>query len=377
MINIPLKNSVNKNHIKRHYSALTVDVEEWFHILNSENVPSIEKWSSLQSRIESNLDKLLTLFDSLSVKVTFFWLGWVAERHKSLVLKCHKAGHEIASHGYSHVLVYKVGQKDFKQDITKAKEILEDITGEQVKGFRAAGFSLTREIPWAFDIIYESGYQYDSSVFPALRAHGGMPESPLGPYFIETKNGHLLEFPMSIVSILGRKISLFGGGYLRLPNKRMIRWGISKLQSSEQPLIIYIHPREIDPNHPRLQLPFIRRFKSYINLKSTLPKLKWLCQNFCFCTMLKLSENYIRSFYLESKTILVVKFRDSRASVEKAPICEVQRHTENSSAFTENRIPLLEKAIANFWSPDVFQSQKTIHNNGQLYICPEHKYIYI
>ncbi len=260
-------------------NVISIDVEDWFHILDSSAAPSIERWSSLESRIEQNIKKMLAMLDNFSVKATFFWLGWAAERHKSLVRKCHNSGHEVASHGYAHILAYKVGPDAFRQDIIRAKAILEDITGDTIRGFRAPGFGITNKAPWAFDVIKESGYQYDSSVFPASRAHGGMSDSLLGPYFIETASGHLLEIPTSVVEVFGRRVSLFGGGYLRLASKRMIKWGISRLQKAQQPLIVYVHPREIDPDHPHLSLSLIRRFKCYVRLRSTLPKLAWLCQD--------------------------------------------------------------------------------------------------
>lgn len=343
MIN-SLKNS-NHCHSNKNYSAITVDVEDWFHILDSNRVPNIKQWASLESRIEKNVEEMLTLLDSHNVKVTFFWLGWLAEKHKNLVRRCHDAGHEIASHGYAHILAYKAGKKAFKYDITRARVILEDIIGEPVRGFRSPGFGITKEAAWAFDIISETGYQYDSSIFPASRGHGGISDAPLGLYFIETHNGHLLEVPMSVVKVLHRRTSLFGGGYLRLANKLMIKWGIDKLQSADQPLIVYVHPREIDPDHPRLPLPLHRRFKCYVNLKSTLPKLKWLCKNYSFCTMLEVVENYIKTFYYEGKIIPVVRMRTNPTG---------QSYNENTSRSPEShhsiRAPLLrvEKAMARF-----------------------------
>jgi len=335
-------------------SCLTIDVEDWFHILNSPVTPSIECWPNLESRVEKNIDKLLELLDSFSVKVTFFWLGWLAERHKDLVRKCNNAGHEIASHGYAHILAYKAGEKAFKYDIIRAKVILEDIIGEPVRGFRAPGFGITKNTPWAFDVIAKSGYQYDSSVFPASRGHGGMPDSPLGLYFIETRNGHLLEIPMSIVSIFHHRTSLFGGGYLRLANKLMIKWGIDKLQSANQPLIVYVHPREIDPGHPHLPLTLLRRFKCYVNLKSTLPKLKWLCTNYSFCTMLEMVENYVRSFYLESKMLPIVHFRNVHTG-EPSPALEEHLHPVNREA-CRNKLLVLEKSMASFLNTSVIYS---------------------
>ena len=352
-----LKNQTNS----KMSSCLTIDVEEWFHILDSPAVPGIQSWSSLESRIERNLDKLLCMLESQSVKATFFWLGWLAERQKHLVRKCQDAGHEIASHGYAHVLAYEVGPAKFKEDICRAKDILEEITGETVRGFRAPGFGITKEAPWAFALIADSGYQYDSSVFPAVRGHGGISDSPLGLYFIETMNGHLLEIPMSIVEIFKRRTCLFGGGYLRLANKHMIKWGISKLRLANQPLIVYIHPREIDPNHPRLPLSPIRQFKSYINLNSTMPKLKWLCREYSFCTLLEMAENYIRSFYLESRTIPVVNIGNNHKTAVSLPASQSRVGLTDNNLF-RNRLLLLEEAMAGFLNPGVFHHHSTIQD---------------
>lgn len=268
--------------------VISVDVEDWFHILDSSAAPGIKRWSSLESRVERNLEQMLALLDSFSVKGTFFWLGWVAERHKGLVRKCQKAGHEIASHGYGHVLAYEVGRKDFGRDIRRGKAILEDIIGKEVLGFRAAGFSTIDDANWTFEEIRAAGYAYDSSVFPTCRGHGGMLRSLLGPHIIKTESGDLVEFPQSMIEIFGKRISFFGGGYLRLTPKPLIKWGIRKLHKTGQPLIVYVHPREIDPDHPRLSLNLKRRFKCYVNLKSTMPKLQWLCKNYDFVPMQRL-----------------------------------------------------------------------------------------
>jgi polysaccharide deacetylase family protein (PEP-CTERM system associated) len=332
------------------HSCLTIDVEDWFHILDSPAVPGIERWPFLESRIERNLEELLAVLNSFSVKVTFFWLGWLAERHKDLVNMCHDAGHEIASHGYAHVLAYEVGPGIFKEDITLAKNILENIIGDQVRGFRAAGFGITEKAPWAFDVIKGAGYQYDSSVFPASRGHGGIADAPLTPYFIETRSGHLLEIPMSIVEILGRRTSLFGGGYLRLANKLMIKWGIDKLQAAGRPLIVYLHPREIDPAQPHLPLSMLRQFKCYVNLNTTLPKLKWLCKNYSLFTMLEMVENYIRSFYLESKVIPVMRLRSNQTPSELSPESKESKFSADPKTF-RSRLLVVERAMADFLGP--------------------------
>jgi len=347
-------------------SCLTIDVEDWFHILDSPATPSITRWPSLESRIERNLDILLAMLDSFSVKVTFFWLGWLAERHPSLVRVCHDAGHEIASHGYAHVLAYEVGPPAFQQDITRARLLLEDMTGEPIRGFRAPGFGVTSKAPWAFDVIKEAGYQYDSSVFPASRAHGGIPGSLLGLHFVETRNGHLLEIPMSIVELFGRRTSLFGGGYMRLASKRLIKWGINRLQAAQQPLIIYVHPREIDPEQPRLPLGPLRRFKYYVNVNSTLPKLKWLCESYRFYTLLEMVEDYIRSFYLQSRTIPVMRLAGRGATGASAPTAQDQANRAPHEVFRSN-ILLVESAMADFLYPQPFVPAQNSHETqGEL-----------
>ncbi|MFH1884651.1 MAG: XrtA system polysaccharide deacetylase [Planctomycetota bacterium] len=277
-------------------NALTIDVEDWFHILDSSIVPDMTQWSHLPSRVEGNVERMLLLLADTHTVGTFFWLGWMAQRFPRLVRRCRDAGHEIASHGYGHLLAYKVGPKIFQQDITRAKSVLENIIGAPVKGFRAPGFGIKKNNGWAFDIIKESGYEYDSSVFPGTREHGGIVDSPLEIHFIETQNGPLPEIPMSAVEIFGRRIHLFGGGYLRLASKSLIRWGIKKVHAQGRPLVVYIHPREIDLHQPRLPFGLQRRFKCYVNLKSTIVKLRWLCQHYSFSTMAEMAQRFVSQF---------------------------------------------------------------------------------
>jgi len=343
--------NIDREQRQKESLCLTIDVEDWFHILESPVVPGIKHWSSLESRIERNLDKLLTLLDSYSAKCTFFWLGWLAERHKKLVRKCLTAGHEIASHGYAHVLAHEAGHKGFYEDITISRDILEDITGEPIRGFRAAGFCTTRETAWVFDMVKEAGYQYDASIFPAPHGHGGMPDGFLGPHFIETQSGYLLEIPSSVVEIFNHRFCLFGGGYLRLATRRMIKWGLNRLQADGQPLVVYVHPREIDPYHPRLPLPLSRRFKCYVRLKTTLSKLEWLCREYNVCSMLDTAENYIRSFYYEAKIPPVLSLVNTPQATESV---------HNGKAFVKsadkkscrNRLLQVEGTMATFVNRD-------------------------
>jgi len=276
----------------RNLNVITIDVEEWFHILDDPAVPSFDDWSGLESCLPRNIEILVAILNKYKVKATMFWLGWVAEKNPSLLRQCADAGHEIASHGYAHVLAYVAGREKFSEDIQHGKKILEDITGKEVFGFRAAGFGTTTDTPWFFDEIRAAGFIYDSSVFPAKRGHGGISDFRLEPHEINTAKGDLLEIPQSVVEVYGKRVSFFGGGYLRIAPITLIKWGIDKLHKSGRPLVVYVHPREVDPQHPRLPLKLHRRFKSYVNLRSTVPKLHWLCKNYKF----QLMKDYVKQF---------------------------------------------------------------------------------
>jgi len=274
---------------------LTIDVEDWFHILDDQAVPKFSDWAKLEARLPQNIECILSSLDEHRVKVTMFWLGWAAEKYPALLRRCADCGHEIASHGYGHLLAYEVGREKFREDIRHGKRVIEDITGKEVFGFRAAGFGTTTDTPWIFEEIRNAGYLYDSSVFPAKRGHGGIADFQIEPHEINTSKGVLLEIPQSVVEVFGKRVSFFGGGYLRIAPITLIKWGIDKLQKSGLPLIVYIHPREIDPEHPRLPLKLHRRFKSYVNLKSTIPKLHWLCENYKFGLMKDLRLTPVKS----------------------------------------------------------------------------------
>jgi polysaccharide deacetylase family protein (PEP-CTERM system associated) len=270
-------------------NALTCELEDWFHILDSDRVPPDTDWGNLPLRAERNVETLLQLFEENRVHATFFCLGWMAERMPQVVRKCQAAGHEIGSHGYAHVMARPTNRALFQRDITRAKRILEDLTGTEVTGYRSPGFSVKNDNPWFFDVVRGAGYRYDASVFPAHHGHGGYRGICPTPHVIETANGRLVEIPVSTVDVLGHKVCFFGGGYLRLSPLPVIRWGARTLQSTGRPLIVYVHPREIDPDHPRLPLGPWRNFKCYNNLRTTLPKLTWLCEHYRFGTMVQLA----------------------------------------------------------------------------------------
>ena len=218
------------------------------------------------------------------MRATCFFLGWVAEKFPQLVTEACRRGHEIASHGYGHRLAWSMTPKEFLEDLLLAKAILEQIVGRPTLGYRAAGFSVRRDIPWFFEKVVEAGYQYDSSVFPAPRAHGGMKIEKLGPHVVHTTSGRLLEFPITVKELLGRRICVFGGGYLRLAPYPLIRVMTHRVLEEGRPVLFYIHPREIDPTHPRLKMGWSRRFRSYVNLRTAERKIRRLAGSFRFTT---------------------------------------------------------------------------------------------
>lgn len=272
---------------------MTVDVEEWFNILDIPGEIPFEKWGEQENRLVPNLERILDLFRKYNVKATFFWLGFFAEKYPEWVRRCAEDGHEIASHGYAHILAFKSSRNVFRDDIRKSKDILENIIQKPVTGYRSAGFSTTDDSTWTFDEVRAAGYLYDSSVFPAVRDDGGMVSSPRAIYTMHTSSGDLLEIPQSIVSVFGQRISMFGGGYLRLFPYSMIKWGIKRLHADNLPLVIYVHPREIDPDHPRLKMSCRRKFKSYVNLSTTFKKLTSLCKDYEFQEMNSVLKNNI------------------------------------------------------------------------------------
>jgi polysaccharide deacetylase family protein (PEP-CTERM system associated) len=256
----------------------SIDVEDWFHILDLPSTPPVSKWESLPSRVEDNFLKLLDILDETKTRSTCFFLGWVAERFPRLVQEADKRGHEVASHGYSHILAYQVTSEAFYEDAVRAKKAIEDITGEPVWGYRASGFSVTEEIPWFFEKLVQAGYRYDSSVFPGSHGHGGMRNGNCAPHEADVSSG-FVEFPVSVERVAGFPICFFGGGYLRLFPYSVIKSMTQRVLRQERPVIFYVHPREIDLHAPRLAMGMKRRFKSYVNLATTERKVRSLLRS--------------------------------------------------------------------------------------------------
>ena len=264
-------------------NAMTIDVEDYFHVSVFDGLVPREKWDQMESRVSANTDRLLQTFDEFGVKATFFVLGWVAERFGDLVRRISSAGHEIASHGYAHRLIYDQTASAFREDVRRAKSILEQATGLEVKGFRAPSYSVTPRTLWAIDILIEEGYAYDSSVFPIHHDRYGIPLSPRHPYVLSSHSGSLLEAPASTVRIGRFNFPVGGGGYFRLLPYAWTRLGISRINVTERrPAIFYLHPWEVDPGQPRLQAGLVSRFRHYRNLAETETRLRALLRDFRF-----------------------------------------------------------------------------------------------
>lgn len=257
-------------------NIFSVDVEDWFHIPRVPEAFPIERWGGLESRVERNFRTLLDQFSEAGVTVTCFFLGWIGERFPDLVREAIRRGHEIASHGYAHQLIAAQSPKAFAADVRRAKDLLEQIAGVAVNGYRAPSFSITEATKWALDELVAAGYEYDSSIFPARRDFGGIVGMRKAPHLLTTANGTLIEFPISVASVLGKDVCFFGGGYLRLFPYPLIKKMSAQVNREGRPVVYYIHPREIDPSHPRLKLSLVKRWKCYVNLETTLPKLRAL-----------------------------------------------------------------------------------------------------
>ncbi len=264
-------------------NAMTVDVEEYFHATAVQAVVPPARWESLESRIERSTQSVLDVFAEHRVHGTFFVLGWAAERHPGLVRRIAEAGHEIASHGYAHQLVYDQSPDEFRRDVTRAKQFLEDTTGSRVDGYRAPTFSITTRSLWALDVLAEAGYRYDASIFPIHHDRYGIPGSPRGIHDRPANGGTLLEWPGSTVRVLGANVPFAGGGYFRLLPYSVIRWATRRLHAQDRDAaIFYIHPWEFDPGQPRQPLPWLSAARHYVNLERTETRFRRLLKDFQF-----------------------------------------------------------------------------------------------
>ncbi|MCP8686808.1 XrtA system polysaccharide deacetylase [Marinobacterium sedimentorum] len=262
--------------------AITIDVEDYFHVAAFESVISPDRWDQYPCHIETNVQRIMASLDATpgkSTKATFFVLGWVAERYPALIREIAALGHEIASHGYHHQRLNHLSQDEFRQDVSASKALLEDLIGAPVAGYRAPSFSIDENRPWIQDELREAGYRYSSSINPVPHDLYGYRHAPRTPFLWE--NG-LLEIPVATAEVLNRRIPCAGGGYFRLYpyalSKQLLQQAARQLAG---PIVFYVHPWEIAPDQPRIQSASVKsRFRHYVNLHRTLPRLERLLSDF-------------------------------------------------------------------------------------------------
>ena len=260
-------------------NGFSVDVEDWYHGIE---LP-VESWPNYEKRIRFSMGALLELLQARGVRVTCFVLGRLAEEHPDLVKQIHRAGHEIATHGYSHAKVYELTPARFRSELRHSIALLEDLTGQRVIGHRAPYFTITRKSWWALDILSEEGILYDSSIYPVRNLRYGIPDAHRLPSYLPLKNGlQILEIPVSTLPLPRFNLPLGGGAYLRIYPYWFLRQCLKHLESRREKINLYIHPWELDPLHPVIPLPFRVSATHYVNLRSTQSKLESLFLDFKF-----------------------------------------------------------------------------------------------
>ena len=269
-------------------NILTFDIEEWFHILDNDSTKTEVEWFNYEHRLESNVDRILELLDRKNQKATFFILGWVAREFPQVVKKIQSHGYEIATHSDLHQIAYEQNKSEFKNDIEKSIKSIEDLTGQKIKSYRAPGFSITQKNLWVFDELIKQGIEFDCSVFPATRSHGGLEQyGYANPSIIECSEGNIKEFPINLYPIFGRPLIFSGGGYFRLFPYGMIK----KMMNNSKYVMTYFHPRDFDPKQPMInELSLTRKFKSYYGLNGAFNKLERLISDYKFIDLRKANE---------------------------------------------------------------------------------------
>jgi polysaccharide deacetylase family protein (PEP-CTERM system associated) len=274
-------------------NALTVDVEDYYHVSGFDHCVARDDWPRMESRIEASSQRVLDCLADANVCGTFFVLGWVAQRHPGLVRAIRAAGHEIGSHSYGHCLVYHQTPNEFRADLRRGIGVLEDILGERVTAFRAPSFTITRQCLWALDILVEEGITLDSSIYPTHHDRYGIPGTPLAPHRIDRPAGSLWEFPPPVYRFLCYPLPVGGGGYFRLYPYALSRLALARINAAGRPFAVYLHPWELDPDQPRLRPGRLRAFRHYVNIARTADRLKRLLREFSFGTLSESLENYL------------------------------------------------------------------------------------
>ncbi|WP_196138889.1 XrtA system polysaccharide deacetylase [Aliikangiella sp. G2MR2-5] len=268
-------------------NTFTVDVEDYFQVEAMSRAVDREKWDDYECRVEKNTGQILELMEKKGQIGTFFILGWVAKRYPEIVRAIAAQGHEIASHGMTHQLIYRQDIETFRQETLDSKKLLEDIIQKPIKGYRAATYSITEKSLWALDVLIEAGYQYDSSIFPMRHDNYGIPDINPDPHILTAPCGEtIVEFPISTVKEKGFTLPIAGGGYFRLFPYAFTRWGLNRINKKNKPFVFYIHPWEVDPEQPKVAgLSKFSKFRHYNNLEKCEQRLERLMSDFRFTTM--------------------------------------------------------------------------------------------
>ncbi|MBL8751617.1 MAG: DUF3473 domain-containing protein [Planctomycetes bacterium] len=265
--------------------ALSVDVEDWFQVLNMAHVIDRATWDRLQLRCGDATKRLLDLFARRNQRATFFFLGWIAERLPDLVREVASAGHEIGSHGYDHRVLPDLGREGFAADLERTAVVLEGAGGGRPRAFRACTWSIGKRSPWAIEELLRAGITLDSSIQPVRHPDYGVPGAPTTPYRLVGERGELVEFPPLTWDVAGRHVPVGGGGYLRLFPLALLRAGLRQKERLDVPGCLYLHPWEVDPDQPRQRIGGLRGFRHYVNLRRTAGKLDRLLQQFAFTSL--------------------------------------------------------------------------------------------
>ena len=269
-------------------NAFSVDVEDYYQVLNFQRGIPRSEWTEFESRVERNTELAMELLEEAGFHGTFFVLGCVAERHPDLVRGIAARGHEVASHGWSHTPITELAPPAAADEFVRSKALLEDLGGQEVIGFRAPSFSVTDQTRWALDALLDAGYRYDSSVFPVRHPDYGIPGTCPDVHVLETPTGRtIVEFPMTVARFMGCSVPVAGGGYFRLLPYAITRWGLSQVNRAGRPAVFYVHPWELDPQQPDLRDRTSRMgaFRHYTGLSKTAPRLRRLMQQFQFGTL--------------------------------------------------------------------------------------------
>ena len=269
---------------------LSVDVEDYYHVEAFADCVSPVSWPDFPSRVQANTRRVLQMFEQFHCRATFFVLGWVAERNRALVREIAEAGHEVACHSYAHRRVSSLTPEEFRNDLRRARDLIEDAAGVRILGYRAPTFSVGKNNLWALEILAEEGFLYDSSIFPIRHDLYGFPTAPRFPFRVDLQSKRkLFEVPMTTVKLGGFTCPAGGGGYLRLLPMGYTRWAVRQIHEKErQPFVVYFHPWELDPDQPRINGKWKSRLRHYTRLKSMEPRLRELLAKGKFTPIIEL-----------------------------------------------------------------------------------------